>query len=64
MQRLGQTRSAHRHDHMLLTSETFVRAPLPASWRIWIEGEGGHAGAVPMPQGALVLAEALGELAG
>jgi len=49
---------------MLLTSETFVRAPLPASWRIWIEGEGGHAGAVPMPQGALVLAEALGELAG
>src|SRR5471032_2957274 len=50
MQRLGQTRSAHRHDHMLLTYETFVRAPLPTSWRIWIEGEGGHAGAVPMPQ--------------
>src|SRR5438105_12751593 len=29
MQPLGQTRSAHRRDHMLLTPETFVRAPLP-----------------------------------
>jgi len=33
MQRLGQTRSAHRHDHMLLTPETFVRAPLPGMER-------------------------------
>ena len=29
MQPLGQTRSSHRRDHMLLTPETFVRAPLP-----------------------------------
>src|ERR1700686_1866639 len=29
MQNLGQTRSAHRADHMLLTPDTFVRAPLP-----------------------------------
>ena len=26
---LGHTRSAHRHDHLLLTPDTFVRAPLP-----------------------------------
>ena len=29
MQQLGQTRSAHRHDHLLQTPDTFVRAPLP-----------------------------------
>jgi (S)-ureidoglycine aminohydrolase len=29
MQHLGQTRSAHRADHLLLTPDTFVRAPLP-----------------------------------
>jgi len=29
MQNLGQTRSAHRPDHLLLTPDTFVRAPLP-----------------------------------
>jgi (S)-ureidoglycine aminohydrolase len=29
MQNLGQTRSAHRADHLLLTPDTFVRAPLP-----------------------------------
>ncbi len=29
MQDLGHTRSAHRHDHLLLTPDTFVRAPLP-----------------------------------
>uniref|UniRef100_Q02C41 Cupin 2, conserved barrel domain protein n=1 Tax=Solibacter usitatus (strain Ellin6076) TaxID=234267 RepID=Q02C41_SOLUE len=29
MQRLGFTRSAHRSDHLLLTPDTFVRAPLP-----------------------------------
>src|SRR5580658_9907846 len=29
MQNLGQTRSAHRTDHLLLTPDTFVRAPLP-----------------------------------
>jgi (S)-ureidoglycine aminohydrolase len=29
MQRLGFTRSAHRPDHLLLTADTFVRAPLP-----------------------------------
>jgi (S)-ureidoglycine aminohydrolase len=29
MQNLGQTRSAHRADHFLLTPETFVRSPLP-----------------------------------
>jgi (S)-ureidoglycine aminohydrolase len=33
MQRLGQTRSAYRRDHMLLTPETFVRAPLPGMER-------------------------------
>ena len=26
---LGQTRSAHQHNHLLLTADTFVRAPLP-----------------------------------
>jgi len=29
MQHLGHTRSAHRPDHLLLTPDTFVRAPLP-----------------------------------
>jgi (S)-ureidoglycine aminohydrolase len=29
MQRLGYTRSASRQDHLLLTPDTFVRAPLP-----------------------------------
>jgi (S)-ureidoglycine aminohydrolase len=29
MQHLGQTRSARRADHFLLTPDTFVRAPLP-----------------------------------
>jgi (S)-ureidoglycine aminohydrolase len=29
MQHLGQTRSAHRADHILQTPDTFVRAPLP-----------------------------------
>jgi (S)-ureidoglycine aminohydrolase len=29
MHHLGQTRSAHRADHLLQTSDTFVRAPLP-----------------------------------
>jgi (S)-ureidoglycine aminohydrolase len=29
MQHLGQTRSAHRSDHLLQTPDTFVRAPLP-----------------------------------
>jgi (S)-ureidoglycine aminohydrolase len=29
MQRLGHTRSVHRSDHLLLTPDTFVRAPLP-----------------------------------
>jgi len=29
MQNLGQTRSAHRADHLLLTPDTFVRAPMP-----------------------------------
>jgi (S)-ureidoglycine aminohydrolase len=29
MQRLGHTRSAFRRDHLLLTPDTFVRAPLP-----------------------------------
>jgi (S)-ureidoglycine aminohydrolase len=29
MQQLGQTRSAHRQDHLLQTPDTFVRAPLP-----------------------------------
>src|SRR5277367_4291300 len=29
MQQLGQTRSAHRADHLLQTPDTFVRAPLP-----------------------------------
>ncbi len=29
MQRLGFTRSAHRADHLLLTPDTFIRAPLP-----------------------------------
>jgi (S)-ureidoglycine aminohydrolase len=26
---LGQTRSAHQHNHLLLTADTFVRTPLP-----------------------------------
>jgi (S)-ureidoglycine aminohydrolase len=29
MYELGHTRSARRHDHLLLTPDTFVRAPLP-----------------------------------
>src|SRR5258708_40315376 len=29
MQHLGQTRSSRQPDHMLLTPDTFVRAPLP-----------------------------------
>jgi (S)-ureidoglycine aminohydrolase len=29
MYELGHTRSVHRHDHLLLTPDTFVRAPLP-----------------------------------
>ena len=29
MQQLGQTRSSHQPDHLLLTPDTFVRAPLP-----------------------------------
>src|SRR3984885_15887104 len=29
MHSLGQTRSAHRADHILQTPDTFVRAPLP-----------------------------------
>jgi (S)-ureidoglycine aminohydrolase len=29
MQNLGQTRSAHRADHILQTPDTFIRAPLP-----------------------------------
>ncbi len=29
MHNLGQTRSAHQRNHMLLTPDTFVRAPLP-----------------------------------
>src|SRR5580704_4433386 len=29
MQNLGHTRSARRADHILLTPDTFVRAPLP-----------------------------------
>lgn len=29
MHHLGQTRSAHRADHMLQTPDTFIRAPLP-----------------------------------
>jgi (S)-ureidoglycine aminohydrolase len=29
MHHLGHTRSARRHDHLLLTPDTFVRAPLP-----------------------------------
>jgi (S)-ureidoglycine aminohydrolase len=29
MQHLGHTRSAYRHDHLLLTPDTFVRTPLP-----------------------------------
>jgi len=33
MQHLGQTRSARRADHFLLTPDTFVRAPLPGMRR-------------------------------
>jgi len=33
MQQLGQTRSARQRDHMLLTPDTFVRAPLPGMER-------------------------------
>ncbi len=29
MHELGHTRSVHRHDHLVLTPDTFVRAPLP-----------------------------------
>src|ERR1700733_15664595 len=29
MQHLGHTRSSHQRDHLLLTPDTFVRAPLP-----------------------------------
>src|ERR1035438_1263107 len=29
MQQLGYTRSSHQPDHLLLTADTFVRAPLP-----------------------------------
>lgn len=29
MHQLGQTRSAHRQDHLLHTPDTFIRAPLP-----------------------------------
>ena len=29
MHKLGHTRSARRADHLLQTSDTFVRAPLP-----------------------------------
>src|ERR1700742_1963718 len=29
MHSFGQTRSAYRHDHLLQTPDTFVRAPLP-----------------------------------
>src|SRR5450631_1976939 len=29
MQRLGHTRSSYQSDHLLLTPDTFVRAPLP-----------------------------------
>jgi (S)-ureidoglycine aminohydrolase len=29
MHNLGQTRSVYRHDHLLLTPDTFVRTPLP-----------------------------------
>jgi (S)-ureidoglycine aminohydrolase len=29
MHRLGHTRSAHKADHLLHTTDTFVRAPLP-----------------------------------
>ena len=29
MQNLGHTRTSYKHDHMLLTPDTFVRAPLP-----------------------------------
>jgi (S)-ureidoglycine aminohydrolase len=29
MQKLGHTRSSHQPDHLLLTPDTFVRAPLP-----------------------------------
>jgi (S)-ureidoglycine aminohydrolase len=33
MQHLGQTRSAHRADHLLQTPDTFVRAPLPGMYK-------------------------------
>lgn len=33
MQHLGQTRSAHRSNHLLQTPDTFVRAPLPGMQR-------------------------------
>src|SRR5437016_14364886 len=29
MHELGHTRSVHRHNHLLQTPDTFVRAPLP-----------------------------------
>ena len=33
MQRLGYTRSSRQQDHLLLTPDTFIRAPLPAMQR-------------------------------
>jgi (S)-ureidoglycine aminohydrolase len=33
MKHLGQTRSAFKHDHLLQTPDTFVRAPLPGMTR-------------------------------
>ena len=33
MQNLGVTRARYRHDHFLLTPDTFVRAPLPGMER-------------------------------
>ncbi len=32
MHQLGQTRSVQRHDHLLQTPDSFVRAPLPCMW--------------------------------
>jgi len=33
MQRLGYTRSSRQQDHLLLTPDTFIRAPLPGMQR-------------------------------
>src|SRR5712691_11639049 len=33
MQNLGFTRSSHQQDHLLMTPDTFVRAPLPGMER-------------------------------